>query len=147
MNMPISFNTLSPAPPPAPPPPATTPPAADPNDPASFAATLKQATKASAAPHQGVEASHTTPAAPSAGAPPARPIGEELDQVPGANEAKILSGADQGMFLNEATANPRQDEAFRLEHHDGRWLHVYGSGDQQGTEVVDGPSAGGAESA
>jgi hypothetical protein len=156
MNMPISFNTLQPITPATP---ATPPsnPAADPTDPNSFAATLKQATSeattATTQAHQGVEASHVTHPAPQAhhaehaqhvhhahGSPPDRPIGEEVEQVANAHEAKILSGKDKGMFLNEAE-NPRQGEAFRLEHHDGRWLHIYGSGDQAETMVIKDPGS------
>jgi hypothetical protein len=146
MSMPISFDNLQPITPATTPQPAA-PTKTDPNDPTSFAATLKTATEAAAEPAQGVKAAFETHPAPQvhhahpAGAPPDRPADVAVEQVPG-HEGKILDGKDKGMYINEA-ANERQGEAFRLEHHDGRWLHVYGTGDQAVTEVVDAPPTAG----
>ena len=67
---------------------------------------------------------------------PSRPTGEQLQLVAGAPYAKIMSGADAGEYLNQAAGNPRQGEAFRLEHRSGLTLHVYGSGTDEVVEVV-----------
>ena len=70
------------------------------------------------------------------GEAPSRPTGEQLQAVPGAPYAKITSGPDAGLYLNQETGNPREGEAFRLEHSHDRTLHVYGGGTAETIEVI-----------
>jgi len=109
--------------------PATAPDEASGTGTATFAAALKSATGGTAAP--GSSATAVTEAQE-----PARPSGEQLQAVPDAPYAKILTGAQTGLYLNEAPGNPREGDAFRLEHRDGRDVHVYGSGADEVVEII-----------
>ena len=101
--------------------------------PGGFATALKAASTAT-----GGAAAPATSGGSSRGAniPPSRPSGEQLQVIAGAPYAKIESGVDAGQYLNEAAGNPRQGEAFQLEHRNGRTLHVYGSGTDEIIEVI-----------
>jgi len=85
----------------------------------------------------GVAAPGASASKPAAtGQEPSRPTGEQLEAVADAPYAKIMSGTDAGLYLNEATGNPRQGEAFKLEQRNGLTLHVYGSGSDESVEVI-----------
>jgi len=99
----------------------------------TFAAALKTATGGTAAP--GSSATATIDSS-SPAQEPARPTGEQLQAVPDAPYAKILTGAQAGLYLNQAPGNPREGEAFHLEHRDGRDVHVYGSGADELVEII-----------
>ena len=107
-----------------------------------FATALKTA---SASTSGGATAPGSSPSSSSASAP-ASPSGEQLQAVPGAPYAKIISGADTGLYLNEAAGNPREGQAFRLEEQNGRALHIYGSGAGEQVIVVVHHSASGSGS-
>jgi hypothetical protein len=122
-------------------------------DPHGFATALEQAaasTGGAAAPESKGSTKGTPSTAPATTTPasttpasrtpasttPASTSGEQLEAVPGAPYAKITSGADAGLYLNEAAGNPREGQAFRLEQRGDRWLHVYGSGAGEVIEVI-----------
>lgn len=52
---------------------------------------------------------------------------ERLQPVAHRGYSKVMSGAREGMYVNE-TANARHGQAFQLEYHGGRRWHVYGEG-------------------
>jgi hypothetical protein len=65
-----------------------------------------------------------------------RPHGETLAPVKSHPYSEITSGADRGMMLNQAHANPRFGEAFEVVHRRGRILHVYGSGADRQVVII-----------
>jgi len=111
----------------------------EPSDPTGFAAALQTATAATT----GGAAAPGTTTTTSSGQTSEKPTGEQLQAVPDAPYAKITSGADTGLYLNEAAGNPREGEAFRLEQHDAETWHVYGTGSSETIEVIRAASATG----
>jgi hypothetical protein len=58
------------------------------------------------------------------------PKGERTQKVEGHNYVEIVSGARNGMFINN-TGTKRDGEAFLIVKRHGREFHVYGSGDDR----------------
>lgn len=52
---------------------------------------------------------------------------EKLEPVKGHPYSLVVSGAHEGMYVNQ-TDNKRAGEAFAIEYRDGHRCHVYGSG-------------------
>lgn len=52
---------------------------------------------------------------------------EKLQPVPRHGRAKIVAGEREGQYLN-TSGNKRDGQAFKMEYHNGRRWHVYGTG-------------------
>lgn len=88
---------------------------------------------------QAVKNTSSSAATSTKGSDPAtvlRPTGEKLSKVDGHPYAKIASGVDKGMYLNQMAGNPRKGEAFRVVQRDGRTFHVYGTGAHKVVEEI-----------
>jgi hypothetical protein len=63
------------------------------------------------------------------------PKGALLEKVAGHAYARVMSGPDKGLYVNQSD-NARKGEAFRIVERGGHRYHVYGSGkDTEAFEV------------